>query len=239
MKKMNVNYRTIILASIVTCFFVFQQIKADRIVGFFFEPYPGDEVHAATLSQKLQKPGKVAKCMLNGYGCYSQVAGIFSSYAGYLKESDVYGWTSFPKKQDNPRLYLVITPVVTPVFMFANTIHHWQIEKPNPVATYLVERKQDETTKLFYWEVAHVENPEDNAIPIESLLIIADPDDIVVPEGITMADDSQNLLLPRMYVKKGIKPTQHAFYMLNLTHLFGPIKTRYKKFKKKLITLVD
>lgn len=238
MKKMNVNYRTIILASIVASFFAFQHINADRIVGFFFESYPGDEAQAEHLSNKLQKPGKVAKCMLNGYSCYSQVAGIFSSYAGYLASSDVYGWTGFPKKQDKPLLYVVVTPAITPVYMFANTIHHWQIEQPNPVATYKVERKQDEQTQLFYWNVSQEENPKDNIIPLEALLIIANPKDIVLPLGITITKNEANLLLPKMYVKKSIKATKHAFYMLNLTHLFGPVKTLHQKKNNRLITLV-
>jgi len=214
-------------------------IQANRIVGFFFEPYPGDAVQAEKLSNKLQKPGHVAKCMLQGYACYSQVAGIISTYGGYLAHSDVYGYTSFPKKQANNKLTVVITPIITPVYMLANTIHHFQIEQPNPAASYLMEQKTDKETKLLFWEVTEIPNPKNNFIPIESLVIIANPKDIFIPTGITLAQNAANMLLPNIYVKKGAQTTKHALYMLNLTQLFGPVNKLNQKKKKRLTTLVN
>lgn len=238
MKKNNVNYRIIIHMCLAFCFISSQVMNADRIVGFFFEPYPGDEQHAEKLSSKLQKPGHVAKCMLQGYACYSPVAGIFSTYAGYIAHSDVYGYTAFPKKQDQAKLTLVITPAITPIFMLGNTIHHWQIEPPFPAASYRMEQKIDKETNVLYWNVEEIQNPPDNFIPIDSLIIIAHPKNIFIPTGITIAEKSANLILPTMYVKKGIATTKNAFYMLNLTHLFGPVKTIYKKDKTRLLSLV-
>lgn len=237
MKKYNVNFHHII-ASLIACLFLMQPVKADRIVAYYFEPFPGDQEHAEQLSGKLQKPGKVAKCLLQGYACYSPVAGIISSYAGYINASDVNGFTSFPKKQIDPSFTLVVTPVVTPVFMFSNTIHNWKIEQPNPVATYKIERKKDEQTDLIYWEVTQIANPENNIIPLEAILIVANPKNIVIPEGITLSSASPNLLLPNMYVKKGIRTTQHAIYMLNLNYLFGPVRTISKKTPKRIGTII-
>lgn len=238
MKKNIVNYRTIIRACLVISLFGLMQIKADRIVGFYFEPYPGDAENAEKLSNKLQKPGHIAKCILQGHACYSPVAGIFSTYAGYLAHSDVYGFTAFPKKQDEAALTIVITEAITPIFMLANTIHHWQLEPPSTATTYKMEQKTDKQTQMLYWDVQEIPNPKDNIIPIDSLVIIANPKNIFIPTGITLAEKSPNLLLPNIYVKKGIQTAKDAMYMLNLTHLFGPVKTLYKKDKTRLLSLV-
>ncbi len=237
MKNNKVNFY-LTIASIVACFCIFQQLNADRIIAFFFEPYPGDEAHAQNLSNKLQKPGHVAKCMINGYACYSQVAGIFSSYAGYTEHSDVYGYTAFPRKQDIASFDILVTQAITPVFMLANTVSHWQIEKQNPAAMYHVELKQDEKTEMLYWDVTQGKLPEDGKIPVHSIIIFADPKHIVIPIGITLTEDSPNLLLPTIYVKKGIKATNHAIYLLNMNFLFAPVKEIHKKSPKKLDTLI-
>jgi hypothetical protein len=237
MKNNKVNFN-LTIASIVACFCIFQQLNADRIVAFFFEPYPGDEAHAQNLTNKLQKPGHVAKCMINGYACYSRVAGIFSSYAGYLESSDVYGYTAFPRKQDVASFYILVTPSITPIFMFSNTVSHWQIEKQNPAAMYRVERKQDNQTKMLYWDVAPSDLPKDGIVPVQAIIIFADPKHIVLPTGITLTEESPNLLLPTIYVKKGIKATDHAIYLLNMNFLFAPVKAIHKKSPKKLDTLI-
>lgn len=238
MKKNIVNYQALIYSCLVINLFISFNAHADRILGFYFEPYPGDAEHAATLSNKLQKPGHVAKCILQGYACYSPVAGIFSTYAGYIAHSDVNGYTAFPKKQDAASITVVITEAITPIFMLANTVHHWQLEPPFEAATYKMEQKTDAQTKMLYWDVQEIPNPADNIIPIDSLVIIAQPKNIFIPTGITIVEQSPNLLLPNIYVKKGIQTAKDAMYMLNLTHLFGPVKTLYKKDKTRLLKLV-
>lgn len=236
--KKNIVNRCAIIHLFFISLFSMQCVHADRILAFFFEPYPVDTEHAQNLSNKLPKPGHVAKNILHGYTRYSPVAGIFSTYAGYLASSDVYGYTAFPKKQVQPTVTIVVTERITPIFMLANTVHHWQLEPPFDAACYKMEQKTDETTQMLYWNSQEIPNPTDNVIPADALIIIADPKNIYVPIGITLAQDTPNLLLPNIYVKKGIKTSKDALYMLNLTYLFGPVKTLYKKDKTRLISLV-
>ena len=100
--------------------------------------------------------------------------------------------------------------------------------------------KEDEETKLQLWQVSKIPTPENNQIPAtESLVIIAKPHNIHIPLGATLTTQDANLMLPTMYVKKGINSTRNALYMLNLNFLFRPIDLLYKREAKRYGTLVS
>ena len=210
-------------------------IYGDPLITLYLRPFP----HANQIAQKLTKPGKIARNTIEGILAFNGVSGIFSTYAGYLEVSDAKGQINFPRKHPKPLLYVVITNKIVPIPMFKNTIHHWEFDSTAPAHMYRVEKKQDEETDLFYWDVQSVALPEDRWVPLESLVIIAKPKNMYLPTGTTLAGpETPNLLLPDMYVKKGINIVGNALYVLNLTHLFGPVHILYKKEAKRYATHV-
>lgn len=206
-------------------------LRADAIITFFMRPYPkiNEKIQQEKMASDLKKPGKIAKYTTHGLLEFPIEAGIFSTYAGYLTTSDVNGQTTFPRKHEQPSLYLLITQKITPIIMMRNTIHHWELEEKTPAAMFKIDKKQDEKTGNYFWDVQHAKLPENNRIPLESITIIAKPKNIFVPTGITLTNDDPQLILPNIYIKKGIMKISNALYILNLRNFFGTVKTEYKK----------
>lgn len=226
-------YKVVIII-IVCCYPI--PICAEGILSFFFQPYPElfPEQFAQEFSDKLTKPGKIARQTL--YRQYNDIpiAGIFSTYAGYIDVSDAHGQTQFPLMHSQfPGVTLIITTKLTPIVMAGNTIAHWELEEGTPASLFNIEKKQDQETELFYWETTSKAYPDDRKIPLTALVVIARPDDIYVPIGATLARKSPHLLLPDIYIKKGIKLVGNTLYMLNLKHFFGPITFFYQRQPKR------
>jgi hypothetical protein len=74
-------------------------------------------------------------------------------------------------------------------------------------------------------------------VPLESILIFAKPSNLVVQTGMITVGKTQHLLLPDIYVKKGINITKNALYILNLRHFFGRSKKMIRIKDKSYTTL--
>ena len=85
-----------------------------------------------------------------------------------------------------------------------------------------------------------VQLPDDSQItPLNSIVIIAKPKHVYVAQGVTLAQESANLILPTMYIKKGISINRNALYMLNLAPFFRPVDFMYKRQPKSVDILVE
>lgn len=220
--------------------FLSTAMSAGPVITFYFNEYPATKERAEELSQALKKPHGIAKRSLEGLTLHQSVAGIFSTYFGFLQVSNANGQTTFPRKRSNPNLKIVVTNRITPVMMFANTISHWEIEEQNPVQIYSLTLSKDPETQLSYWKVQKTDTPKNNQIsPLDSIIIIAKPNHFYMPEGISLAKENANLILPDMYIQKGIQTNRNALYMLNLASFFRPVDMLYKQDKKSLDILVE
>ena len=121
--------------------------------------------------------------------------------------------------------------MLTPISMVEAVLAYWQLNSETPAALYRFERKQDEETEQYYWDVNQEQLPEDNIIPTNTICIIAKPQKIFVPLGITFTDKGQNFIIPPIYVKQGIMKIANVLYMLNLRHFFEPVKKEFKQEK--------
>ena len=119
-----------------------------------------------------------------------------------------------------------------------NTIHHWELNKGEPVKIILAEQKEDHETGLLYWDLQEAPIPVDNVIPLASITILARPENIYIPLGATVTNPSPHLLLPDIYVKPGINKIAEALYMLNLNLFFGTLSIQYKLDKKDMRSLM-
>jgi len=96
-----------IVLSLTSAFFFISALQADPILTFFFRNYPAVELAQSTLS-KMRKPNAIAKRSLEGLMHHNRIAGIFSSYYGFLNVSGQSGQTSFPRKQSKGDITIVI-----------------------------------------------------------------------------------------------------------------------------------
>lgn len=209
--------------------------QATHVVSLAFRPYP---VIAQNAQQHLDHSLNVGNHLQAFQKESKFVSGIFTTYAGYISVSDYNGRIIFPRLQQSSRLYLIVTPEITPIMMIGNTIHHWELNKGEPVKIILAEQKEDHETGLLYWDLQEAPIPVDNVIPLASITILARPENIYIPLGATVTNPSPHLLLPDIYVKPGINKIAEALYMLNLNLFFGTLSIQYKLDKKDMRSLM-
>lgn len=212
-----------------------------NIITFFIRPYhTQDELKKEAFFAALQAPGQLAREMLRNLIEVGTYQGVLASYMGYLATSTYTGQITFPRRHPQPEVKLLVTPMVEPVMMIGNTVHHLSILSSLPAKLYRIERKQDPETKIFYWDTEDVELPENRRITLDTIIIFAKPDTIIVPTGITPTVDSITLMLPDMYATEELSRVIDALRMLNIRHFFGPIRFNYKEltptdFAKQLV----
>lgn len=225
MKNINV-----IFLFILALFCYNPSTKAEQLITIFLKPYPVVSIDAATkkLAPKLNKPGKMANNRAK-HILPASVSGIFATYGGFLTVSDLNGEIAFPRKHRKPFIYLIITEKMSPIIRSGNTIDHWELVEDTPVEMYKFEEKFDPDLKVHFWDVTQEPAPANTIIPLESIAIFADPKYIDVPLGISIFKETPHLILPDIYVKKGLNLIADALYVLNLTHYFGGIIPIYKK----------
>ena len=180
---------------------------------------------------------------------------IFALYHGYIALSDDLGQITFPRQTHKTNFKVLITDKIEPVFMFPNTISHWEIPHDTPAKIFNIERKEDPTfslrqgfdrqvaesavypeqgrrgghgKKLSYWRVESGQAPKDKRIPLETMIIIAKPKNVIYPTGDFITTNLPQLVLPEIYIKKGFDSVSHALFVLQIKKLFGAVNFVYE-----------
>jgi len=213
---------------------VHANLCADNVITFFMRPFPHlpetREVtaeQAARKSEKLQKPGKIAKYTLRSLLESNAASGIFCTYKGQLAISNSDGQVVFARRQREPDLHVLVSQKINPIFEYGQIINHWETEVGVPAQLYLVKQEEDIATDMVFWNVTKVE-PEKRTVPLDAIVIFAKPKHILVPEGISLTKKGSQLILPDMYIKKNVDKLTNSLYVLNLKRFFSPNKRKYQ-----------
>lgn len=222
----------------IAFFFINFMVWGDPVVTFTLKPYPMIP-SSKYCHDVIKELGKMSHaCTYGVFNKYLSV-GIFVTYGGYLTISDSLGEISFPYKQTKPVIDLLITSKIIPIMMAGNTVHHWVLDEETPAAMFRFEIQKDTLTKLPYWEAQPLPKPKNNIIPLQTIIILAHPKHIYVPIGSTPMQESANIILPDIYVKKGLNNASQALYTLNIKHLFGSVQFLNKTEPMRSITLIN
>ncbi|MFA5998932.1 MAG: hypothetical protein WC747_02865 [Candidatus Babeliales bacterium] len=204
------------------------QSALDQVITFFLQKYPyvkapsNNHKELQKLSKKVQQPGYLSGKIVQAHKRQFGVPGVMCMYAGHVALSDNNGQIIFPRlPQQEPKTYFLITKAIKAAYMIApGTVHNWMIDPKHHSQMYLVQLKQDDKTKLYYFETSEVDLPKDNNIPLNTIIIIADPENILIPTGATFTDYSPNLTLPTVYIKKEFCFVYNSFYTLAIKQYF-------------------
>jgi len=193
-----------------------------------FKPYP----NMAQALEHLKKPDKLAHHMLVGITEQAPIAGITGTYAGYLQASDEDGFMVFPRKQTGNMLYILVTPEISPILMFPHTVKEWILNHPKNHVHFTVTRTTDPETDLTYWDI--MESPLDleKPLPMETIILFANPQDLVIPTGITLTNTAANLQLPTIYSQNSLDTSLEAATVMNISYLFNPVDLCHVKQDK-------
>ena len=212
--------------------FFYSSVYADPIISFFFRPLND----FSTINRAFKKPGKLAKYSAKAIIESAPVAGIIATYGGYIASSNYNGEISFPRKHQNPAVTIIVTPEIIPIPLFENTILQWKLVPNVSAQLCTCELRYNDDKKQYYWNIEEGSLPDDGVIPLSAILIIAKPKNIVMTLGQTTTNDTANLVLPDVYVKKGIDITRNSAYMLTISHLFKVVHTQEMKDQLKILT---
>lgn len=202
-----------------------------RTININLQAYPLTQKDISTMLTEVEKPGRLPRSEMEALLKPAPINGIFVSYSGFIETSDNNGLVSFTRKHTSPHISLIITREVKPIYTFGNTVHHWEL-KNNNAAHFMIRKEFDEKTKKSYWDVQKEVLPTNNIIPLEAVIIFADPEHIYVPEGITPIKESgENLFIPPVYIKKDIPIIDNVLETLHVTHLLRPERKEIKQDK--------
>jgi hypothetical protein len=195
-------------------------------VSFFFT----HEQNAAHSTEQLKATGTIAHHSIHTIAEHSPINGICVTYAGYITASDNNGEVRFPRKQKSPTTYLLIAPQVEPIALFENTIDHWKLIPTIPAELYCLRELYNSSLEQYEWHTTREPLPADNIIPLNTILIIANPAGISIPigthSGMHSTIKNANLILPSIYVKMNIDLLPNSAYMLNIRHLFRSVESK-------------
>lgn len=216
------------LLALILC--MSQLTLPDNIITFFIRPYPtGDTMTEVEFKHIIQSPGKLARELLRSMVEVGHYQGVIASYMGYITVSDFSGQITFPRLHQLPTIRLLVTPMVEPVMMLGATVHHLELLSSLPAQMYLIDRRQDPETELFYWNVEPTESPQNKRIPLDTIILFTKPSNIKVPSGITLTDNSNMLVLPDIYATQELNVPIEALRVLKIRNFFGPVQFNTKE----------
>ncbi|KKQ49281.1 MAG: hypothetical protein US69_C0007G0030 [candidate division TM6 bacterium GW2011_GWF2_38_10] len=157
-----------------------------------------------------------------------KLSGFFATYAGYTDTSNPDGLISFPLRHSTPKLYLAITPSINLVKVKGKTISHREYIVDAETKMYLMEQKTDEH-QTTYWEVSEQPLPENRKVNPLTLIIFANPQNIIVPTGTFLSEPSSHLILPELYVVGDIQQGSILLKALDLKRFFEKIREKDTK----------
>ena len=112
------------------------------------------------------------------------------------------------------------------------------LDKHEHAEMYEFDQHQDPTTKLYYINAKKTKLPDDHMIPLNTIILIAKPSNVFIPEGATITQYSPNLLLPQIYIKKHFDISYNALYTLSIKQYFGLVQHDYKQEDETISTIL-
>ncbi len=207
-----------------------------HIITFFIRPLPAayksEEEATKKIAEQLATPGKMLKSMikkqLSPILFYS---GIYVAYAGAFTHSNANGQVLFERSTPEPELHILITEDMKAIPVNPlndKTLYGFAIDPKAESAQYLFKRIQDPETELYFWNVTPEPIHEKKRITSDTLIMFAQPKNIIVPIGSTATPLSENFVLPDFYATQKNKSAANAFRFLKIRHYFAPVTFEYK-----------
>lgn len=222
----------------------------DTIISIFLLKYPyfktvqeEQNFDPIKYSQELMQPDAALNKFTKKEKWNRGIPGIMCLYAGNVATSDSNGQIEFKKLQQTSEIFLIISKGIgfNPNYIIApSTIANWgqkketslEVDTNQPYEIYKMSFKKDPTIDVSYYEVEKSTFPEPKnktsefnnkrfTIPLNTIVIISDPKDILVPTGATITQKSSNITLPPIYIKKSFCFVYNSLFTLAIKPYFS------------------
>ena len=201
------------------------QLMGDNRIVMYLQHAP-----ASITNQVKTDPstGTTANAAIINETIKPSLGGIPALYGGYIDTTTHDGLLSFPLRQAAPKLYIAITPRIQLVNIKKNTFSHRGFDPEVKTMLYLCEQKKDAKGQS-YWEVNEDKVPADNIINPLTLVLLTDPNNVILEPGKHMAAENAQLVLPSVYLVSRAKAEESVIKSLEIRPFFEPISLENKK----------
>lgn len=208
---------------IVAIAWLYCMLQADNRIVLYLRHAPDSIVRS--IQKEAAVPDALAKeAML------PSLSGVTAMYGGYIDTSNKDGLISFPLRHATPKLYIAVTPRVSMVRTQGNTYSHREYvnDPQNPVALYQLDLKKDEKNR-HYWSIQQITVPADKKVNPLTVVLLADPASILIPQGNYMTGENVQLVFNDVYLLNRTSVETSLLQCLDHSRFFEPIKFEFKK----------
>lgn len=202
--------------------------EAPHVIIFSMRPYeelPEFKEKKATQERLFQDPYWLTKKILNSKFSYAtNPRGFHILFAGFSDTIDVNREARFPRYIQEDEIQMIITRKLIPVVIRGNTVEYFLHDTNYDIAYYTLKRMHDPEKNIEYWNVEKKDIPQNKKIPASALIIFAEPNEIIVPTGKTIATGGPNLVLPPIYTNEKTDKDYNALSFIKINRYFDPIE---------------
>lgn len=203
------------------------------VITFFIKPLDKTKRNLtdAQLLRKYQAPGKAVKAILKQhFNSNFSTEGILATYGGYLAFSDKNGQITLPKRTSSPNISILVSQAILPVpvgINITNTLQGFMADPKSRNQFFELTQQINKATNTVNWVTTEKPVPQKLISPF-TIIILADPKDILIQEGISPALNGDNLILPNIYATKNLSPLAEVARSFKLRQFFRNLKQDYK-----------
>ena len=213
--------------------FLFENMSGDNRIVMYIKHAP--ENLRTQAIQELKLPANqpdVTKAAAPALG------GFAALYGGYFDISTQNGLVSFPLRHASPKIFVAVTPQIELINIKGFTFSHrafMQSPIKSELYSFQLTKKEEKDTDgktvstTSYWEVKKESLPTTQIINPLTLVLLTNPNNVIIPEGNFLATDSPQLILPDVFVVNRAETDQALLRALDIKRYFEQITIEEKK----------
>ena len=149
------------------------------------------------------------------------------TYGGFFTSSNHNGQIILPRKTQDLDFYILITNQIIPIFSILNNISHLQIITNTPAAMYHITTTINPITDKLEWLTSLADIPKDQHIPLHTIIIFADPNNVTMQLGPSNLQLDTHLILPNIYLNLPFVNHNFSLLLPNIRPFLGKLETAY------------
>jgi len=150
-----------------------------------------------------------------------------ATYGGFFTSSNHNGQIILPRKTQDLDFYILITNQIIPVFNILNNISHLQIMFDTPAVMYHITSNIDPVSNQPEWLTSIVDIPQDRHIPLHTIILFADPENVTMQTETSNRQLDNHLILPNLYLNQPIINHNSSLFLPNIRPFLGKLETAY------------
>lgn len=150
-----------------------------------------------------------------------------ATYGGFFTSSNHNGEIVLPRKTQVLDFYVLIANQIKPVLNILNNVSYLQIPTGTLATMYHITTEINPLTDKAEWLTTVTEIPEDQQVPLHTIIIFADPSNVSMQTGLSKIKLDSHLILPNLYLKEPLINQTLALLLPNMRPFLGKLETAY------------